>query len=141
MLLTSLPWENTFAGRTHQAKMSIDTIPAEFFGRWQWQNNQTQSLLVSPHSTVVGCGVHLTGQHIVDSWNRTTRYSGHTACHTGTTVNCGATEPIELTVQFVGSNDTDQGDIDRMTGTERGLALKHMRLWLKLLCHGQAFED
>lgn len=24
-------------------------------------------------------------------------------------------EPIELTVQFVGSNDTDQGDIDRMT--------------------------
>jgi hypothetical protein len=49
--------------------------------------------LVPPHSTVVGCGVHLTGQHIVGNGNHTTRYSGHTACHTGTTVNCGATLP------------------------------------------------
>src|SRR5207248_3692059 len=59
---------------------------------------------VPPHSTVVGCGVHLTGQHIVVSWNHTARYSGHTACHTGITINCGATKGFQLIKKWLFSS-------------------------------------
>jgi hypothetical protein len=49
-------------------------------------------------------------------------------------------EPIELTVQVVGGNDTDPGDIDRMTRSlrselEKLLYLENARLGMSCLVY------